>query len=247
MLTAKISRICVVQAALVVGVLGVALIMEHAFAAEGQSGGGHHDIGKSGEAVAPAEGSGDSQQSAPAAGSIIPASAMNKRMESRFRVGPGRASGAAAKTGPGQAGIKPLPAIRNLHRRTFPAHPAPVTPERNAIGARLPNLPRQGEAPLNGARANAGQAGFSTALHHPTPGTANLALGASGSFAVPSAPIARPIEPRPIVPPPAGEFSLNRGAINGASLGRRGLTGSSIGGPSIRSGGINGTTVRRPR
>ncbi|MDR3421825.1 MAG: hypothetical protein P4L80_11380 [Xanthobacteraceae bacterium] len=119
-----------------------------------------------------------------------------------------------------------LPALANVHRRTFPAARPSGQTVRDAIGV---PVSRHGSAERH------------SGPHGPRIATPGTTASPSANSTKPEERIERPaIIAKPLVAPSVA----NRGAINGTGLVHRGTGPSRIGGPSAAVVGINGTTIR---
>ena len=129
------------------------------------------------------------------------------------------------------------PAVKNLHRRTFPPQATPHPVVRNSIGVPIP--PREG-----GEQHDREHPDALTVPNSPVFGSPSITGNAAGRFPkteghffdrpVPNTtPIVKPIVP-------------NHAAINGTGVVRRGSGPPQIGGPTTATTGINGTTIRPP-
>jgi hypothetical protein len=129
------------------------------------------------------------------------------------------------------------PAVKNLHRRTFPPQQTSHPVLRNSIGMPIP--PREG-----GEQNDREHPDALTVPHSPVSGSPSITGNAAGRF--PKAEGHLFDRPVPNTTPIVKPIAPNHAAINGTGVVRRGSGPPQIGGPTTATTGINGTTIRPP-
>ena len=157
-------------------------------------------------------------------------------IDTSMSVPPRRLGAKPGKVGEAKGKVE-LPAVRNLHRRTFSASRASNQTVRNAIGA--PVAQRE-----SAERLGSEHVGLPIPPHVPAAGTIGTVGNAIGDLARREGNLDRPNSLRLNATPIVRPTVWSRAAINGTNLNRRGVGASSVGGPAKTVAGINGTMVR---